>query len=228
MKFFDAEVIGHRGAKGRAQENTRSAFEWAINFGLQWVETDIRKSKDGKLVICHDSHLDGHHIAKTMKSDLLTLSQGKILELEELLDLFSPKLKFNLEIKDPSCLESVLGEVNRRNLWEDSFISSFHHPILLQGKQRYPQGRFAPLIASRPVSIKAFMQDFQGFNRIVADSDFVDFEMIETCRSLDVELFLFNVHDPELAKHMIQSGVRAIIVDRPDLFSGKNSGGVQS
>src|SRR6476469_1921058 len=51
-------VIGHRGGKALAPENTLAAFRNAIKLGADYVEVDVRATKDGRLVIMHDSSVD--------------------------------------------------------------------------------------------------------------------------------------------------------------------------
>ena len=40
--------IGHRGARAYEAENTLSSFERAIELGVDAVELDVRRTKDGK------------------------------------------------------------------------------------------------------------------------------------------------------------------------------------
>ncbi len=51
-------MIGHRGARFEAPENTIPGFQYALNLGLQAVEFDIRMTSDGALVIIHDATVD--------------------------------------------------------------------------------------------------------------------------------------------------------------------------
>ena len=50
--------IGHRGTRTNSDENTIEAFEKALEFGANCIEFDVRKTKDEKVVILHDSKLD--------------------------------------------------------------------------------------------------------------------------------------------------------------------------
>ena len=52
--FLDNGVTAHRGFSGKYPENTLQAFEQAIKLGADWLECDIYKSSDGKLVVIHD------------------------------------------------------------------------------------------------------------------------------------------------------------------------------
>jgi glycerophosphoryl diester phosphodiesterase len=56
-KFLDGSRITlgcHRGDRKNFPENTMSAFRAAVDLGLDAIETDIRMTKDGHLVIMHD------------------------------------------------------------------------------------------------------------------------------------------------------------------------------
>ena len=50
-------IIGHRGAKGIAPENSLSGFKKAVELGIDGVELDVHLTKDGKLVVIHDMNL---------------------------------------------------------------------------------------------------------------------------------------------------------------------------
>lgn len=47
-------LAAHRGDKFRFPENTMPAFKAAVDFGVDMIETDIRMTKDGELVLIHD------------------------------------------------------------------------------------------------------------------------------------------------------------------------------
>ncbi|MFE5398994.1 glycerophosphodiester phosphodiesterase family protein [Streptomyces sp. NPDC056568] len=50
-------VIAHRGASGYAPENTLAAVDKAAELGIRWVENDVQRTKDGRLVVLHDNSL---------------------------------------------------------------------------------------------------------------------------------------------------------------------------
>jgi len=51
----DAMVIAHRGAAGKAPENTMASIRQAIEDGTDWIEIDVQETADGKVVVVHDS-----------------------------------------------------------------------------------------------------------------------------------------------------------------------------
>ncbi|MEU2789178.1 glycerophosphodiester phosphodiesterase family protein [Streptomyces sp. NPDC007100] len=50
-------TIAHRGASAYAPENTLAAVDAAADLGITWVENDVQRTKDGELVILHDTSL---------------------------------------------------------------------------------------------------------------------------------------------------------------------------
>ncbi|MFF7963890.1 glycerophosphodiester phosphodiesterase [Streptomyces sp. NPDC007903] len=50
-------VVAHRGASAYAPENTLSSIDKAAKLGFSWVENDVQRTKDGKLVVIHDDSL---------------------------------------------------------------------------------------------------------------------------------------------------------------------------
>ncbi|MEV5320957.1 glycerophosphodiester phosphodiesterase family protein [Streptomyces sp. NPDC052687] len=50
-------VIAHRGASGHAPENTLAAVDKAAELGVEWVENDVQRTRDGELVVIHDDSL---------------------------------------------------------------------------------------------------------------------------------------------------------------------------
>lgn len=64
------KLIGHRGARGEAPENTLGGFRYLRDLGVLAVELDIQVSADGELVVIHDGFLERS-----------TLSTGQVHEL---------------------------------------------------------------------------------------------------------------------------------------------------
>ena len=72
-------VIAHRGASAYAPENTMAAFKKAAEIGAPEVETDVRFTKDGKLLLFHDQTLDRTTNGSGLPSDF-TLEELRRLD----------------------------------------------------------------------------------------------------------------------------------------------------
>lgn len=102
MSLFAIKTIGHRGSL-YGVENTEIAFINGVNNGFDGLECDIRTTRDGKFVICHDEDLKrlGHDSVKIAENDeafLLSLPlkqkrsdgntyEGKLCTLGHFLDI---------------------------------------------------------------------------------------------------------------------------------------------
>lgn len=102
------KVIAHRGASAYALENSREALILAWRQGADWVEMDVRATRDGKLIIMHDPTLDRTttHCGFVAHFTWAELSQVKLrngeplLSLEEALELLQGRVQVYLDIKD--------------------------------------------------------------------------------------------------------------------------------
>lgn len=104
-------VIAHRGDWRNAPENSLQAIQNSIEIGVDMVEIDIRETKDGQLVLMHDSSIDRTTNGKGAVKDwtlenlkTLNLVDGsgsvtahKIPTLEEVLLLSKDKILINLD-----------------------------------------------------------------------------------------------------------------------------------
>ena len=54
----DILVCGHRGDRVWGRENTMGAFRMAVEAGVDMVETDVRMTADGALILMHDAAVD--------------------------------------------------------------------------------------------------------------------------------------------------------------------------
>ena len=52
------KVIGHRGAKAYAPENTLASIHAAADLSIEWVEVDVKLTKDSMAIIFHDEELE--------------------------------------------------------------------------------------------------------------------------------------------------------------------------
>ena len=90
MTYTGPMRIAHRGVAQKAPENTEGAFQAAVDAGYEGIELDIRLSKDGEVVVCHDSHFSrltvGHptrysirHLADMTWEDLPPFTENESL-----------------------------------------------------------------------------------------------------------------------------------------------------
>lgn len=153
------QIVAHRGYSGAYPENTLSAFAGAYACGAKTVEFDVRKTKDGQLVIYHDDtleKLDGTDktIADYTYEELLQLDAGewygrefrleRIPTLDQTLDLLqSTNMRMFCELKDigddPEFVAAVYDRFVQYGLLDKTIFLSFNYDYLMQIKEIDPE-----------------------------------------------------------------------------------------
>ncbi|MDB5169627.1 MAG: glycerophosphodiester phosphodiesterase [Candidatus Saccharibacteria bacterium] len=96
------KIIGHRGAMGIAPENTLEAFQKAIDCQVDTIETDVRLTSDGKLVLVH-KHLPVElgrplRIAQTPYDEVMR-HDDRIITLEQAIAFIDRRVRLMVEVK---------------------------------------------------------------------------------------------------------------------------------
>jgi glycerophosphoryl diester phosphodiesterase len=107
------QIYAHRGASGAFPENTIEAFQWAIDLGVDGIETDVRCTSDDVPILSHDQTLLR---AFGLDRDVQNLTRAELRScapwvptLEELLTLAGSRVHLNVEIKQTGIERAVLG-----------------------------------------------------------------------------------------------------------------------
>ena len=141
------KVIAHRGANREALENSRAAYERAIDGGASRIELDVQLSRDGHAVIMHDDRL-GHtvdvkgFISSFDRKDLakMRLKNGEPLPfLDEIVDEFADRIELNIEIKgrNQNLAETVARICNDHGRLDAFVVSSFEAEPLIHLKDHH-------------------------------------------------------------------------------------------
>jgi glycerophosphoryl diester phosphodiesterase len=222
-------IVAHRGASRLATENTRAAFEAAITPGVDFIETDVRRTVDGILVLHHDPDAFGEPIAQSTFHNLLQLSRAKNSDLttfEELLTLARGRIKLDIELKEAGYEEEVVARLRIGGMRDDDFvITTFLDDSLRRFKALYPAARCGLLIEENrdtptPSDNQGLME---RLNRTTADfvaakASLVSLVFAEQLWKQGYPIWVWTVDDPEqIAKFQRLPGVQAVITNRPDL-----------
>lgn len=136
-RAVNARVIAHRGAHNHRSgiiENTRAAFQRALDYGCWGIELDIQATGDGVLVVNHDPNLSrlwGHHV-KIADLSFAELRQRcpDIPSLEEVVQDFGKKMHLFIELKVHFNSESQLrAQLSGLAPVEDYHLLSLDEPI---------------------------------------------------------------------------------------------------
>lgn len=115
-------VIAHRGAHQNAPENSLMAYRKAIEMGCDFVEIDLRKTRDNRFVSVHNETIDAYFEDRKGKVKDFTLAELKQIPLaknntgpepqyiptfEEILELCKDQIGIYLDVKEPDIKNQV-------------------------------------------------------------------------------------------------------------------------
>ncbi len=131
------EIVVHRGANALAPENTWPSAEAALRYGADWIEVDVRPSKDGVLFNLHDATLDRTTngtglLADMLSEDVRRLDAGswfdpqyaglQVPTIGEMLDSLRGRAGVFFDVKRGTPIASLVSLVREKGFAHRSFF----------------------------------------------------------------------------------------------------------
>ncbi|MGZ4789207.1 MAG: glycerophosphodiester phosphodiesterase [Terriglobales bacterium] len=205
-------LLGHRGARKYAPENTINAFECAIHDGCDGFELDVRLTSDLQSVVCHDPKFCGVPIARTTYQKLFEAASKKrkqISILERILG-FGECAFLNIEVKVSGAEELLIALLEQYPPKHGVIVSSFlPHVIerLHELTTDVPLGLICQsrrqLARYRDLPIEAVM-----LHRALMTP-----KLFEELKSANKQVFVWTVNSAREMKKFAEMGVDGIISD---------------
>lgn len=150
-------AFAHRGFAPGGAENTLEAFAAAHRLGFGYLETDVRATKDGVLVVFHDEDLsrltgDPRKVADCTAAELslLRVAGEPLPTFDQLLRAF-PRAHFNVDVKDAGSAALLADAVRRHGAHERVLVASFSARRRRTVQRLYSGGpRPVPALAASP------------------------------------------------------------------------------
>jgi len=124
--------IGHRGTLVDYDENTLEAFDIAIKSGANCIELDVRRTKDSRLIVFHDSTFtrttNGKGALKNLtyndvKNLRTKIRNQQIPLLEEFIDYIADKMQFIIHLKDEGMEKEIFSLIAKNGVLMNCIIS---------------------------------------------------------------------------------------------------------
>ena len=220
----------HRGASEYAPENTLSAFYLGLLQGANGIETDVRKTKDGVLILFHDDTLDRVSDGSGNVSDftleelkevkiygnITTGFYDRIVTLREFLEKFSHyDIKFAIELKGEDVEAETLEMVKKFGIMDKTTFTSFRYPYIKKIKELDPSARVGWLTSSTDDEVITRLQEIGG-EEIAPRAKLVTQELMEKWRQAGLGVRAWGVSDVALMQDMCHLGVDGMTVNFPD------------
>ena len=229
--FQNPTVMAHRELSADAPENTLYAFSDAISVGADFIELDVQQTRDGVLVVMHDSNLKrttgvNKDIWDVDYADIQNLDAGswfdpayanaRIPTLEETLQFVDKRARLNIEIKPTKhgsdTLEQDVAELITQYQYTDAcYVTSFSYSSLKKVKEVNPEIRTGYLMSvayGQFYSLK--YADAFSLNKV-----FVTSQVVNAAHQQGKQIFAWTVNSMSEVRSLCNLHVDSIITDDP-------------
>jgi glycerophosphoryl diester phosphodiesterase len=227
----DIIIVAHRGAAGKAPENTLAAVRQAVEDGTDWVEIDVQETADGEVVVIHDSDFmklagvdlkvrDGT-LQQIRSIDVGSwfdpaFSTERVPTLEEVLETTRGKARVVIELKyygfDEQLEQRVVDIVEQTARTADVAIMSLKYDGIRKVRTLRPDWVIGLLSARAIGDLTTLDSDFLAVNTGMATSGFV-----RRAGSAGKQVLVWTVNDPLTVSRMMSLGIDGVITDEPEM-----------
>lgn len=230
-------IIGHRGARGEAPENTLGGFQYIHDLGIRAVEFDVRQLKDHELIIMHDDNMlrttgIDQALYPLNSTELDSYNQAHIWLDWEMQS--TPTLRQALQImQDFEHLEvevkavQTQAEAERltqhltqqlRDFEQSAVITSFDLKILQALQDQHSTFKRGLLIEDdiQHLAIEQALKydccQIGWMNQLATD------DLLKATQQANLAISVWTVNDIERAKHLRDCGIDGLITDFPKMM----------
>ena len=233
------QIFAHRGANREAAENTRTAFDRALAYPIDGIETDIQLTRDGVTVLWHDRFLDklGLKGKRIDDFDLVELQEMDfaahfaeaekpegVMSLHEFLDAYRTRCRLLLEIKNRAWERPERHEAKVRQTLElvgdaddGVLVSSFNLGSLIYAHRIAPQ--FPLVFNLEPEHDAAYAREVLAahpfLHGLCVHIDTLHESMVDVVRERGKRIAVYTCNSDEEIVRALALGVDILISDLP-------------
>jgi glycerophosphoryl diester phosphodiesterase len=244
LRAYRPLSVAHRGHSIEYPENTLEAYRKAIELGIEMIECDVNITRDGKLVMMHDSTLNrtttgtGKVSASTWE-EIQRLDAGskfkpefagvKVPSTEETLWLYKETGTLScIEVKGEDDEESnhvalaLLELMIKHDMLDRAFMSSYHHEALKLAKSKCSELLLAPerLPDDAPADPPEALRQAQLFSAPVLQHQYTVLtqEVVDVLHENDIAVWSWSTTDEDSMVFSINLGTDALMGDDAKLM----------
>lgn len=227
-KYKDGFVnYAHRGASEYLPENTLLSFYTGIFMGANGIETDVRRTKDGTLVLFHDKTLervtgDPRLVEECTLAELMELDvkkdgyTDKIAVLEDFLQKFAFRdITFAIELKGEGVEKDTADLLRKYGLEKKAVITSFKLDYIKNFIAYAPEFEFGLLTKEVTPEIETELLSL-GATEICPRATLMTAEDVARWHSMGLRVRGWGVKDEEVMKYACECGVDGMTCNFPD------------
>ena len=236
--------VAHRGHSIAYPENTLEAYRKAIELGVEMIECDVNITRDGKLVMIHDSTLDrttsgSGRVSAASWEEIRGLDAGgkfkpeftgvRVPSSEETLLLYKETGTLScFEVKGADADESnriALGLVElfvKHDMLDKAFLSSYDHGALHLAKSKCPELLVGPerLPDDAPADPPEALRQAKDFDAPVLQHQYtvLTADVVRTLHENDIAVWSWSTTDEASMVFSIELGADALMGDDVELM----------
>jgi len=205
-------LLGHRGARRAAPENTLRAFDLALDHGCDGFEFDIRRTADAECVVCHDARYGDMEVGKSPLAALR--AGGEFPSLVEVISRYASRAFLDLELKVIGLEEAVVELVAQ--LGPDRCVLSSFLPDGLQRLRRLNSQLPSGLIFDRIRTLADWHQ--LPISHVIAEQSLVSRALVDEAHAEGKQVFVWTVNRADAMRRLRDWEVDGIISDDTELL----------
>ncbi|HMA86760.1 MAG TPA: glycerophosphodiester phosphodiesterase family protein [Desulfosalsimonadaceae bacterium] len=233
-------IIAHRGAMAEAPENTRAAFEKALDYPIDGIELDVQLSRDGVAVIFHDASLKKINgtrrpVSAYTYSELCRMDWGAwfspvfagepILTLEETLEKYGRQTRLLIEIKTDGAsgdrtsnrvlahtVVDLMTAVLPPQLIEKMMVLSFDPDIIATAMRRAPHLTYALNLKTEKFPRRDWPVRLYAASLPIHK---MNTRFVANCQSSELRVMTYSCNTETLVDKALGVGVGVIMTDDP-------------
>lgn len=214
-------TLGHRGYHAQLPENTLEAFAAALALGADGIETDVRLSRDGQLVLLHERLTPQGHLVKDLTHAQLEQCWGHAIPtLAQALHTWRD-IHWDIELKTPEVLDGVVRLLRQFPAREHFLVTAFDHCLM----RRCAESLTVPtglLMYCRPLNSVEFFAAVtrcpQHLRSIIWGYELLDHHLVAEAVAHGLENWVFDVSTEEEHQACKAADLVGVITDHPQLM----------
>ncbi len=232
-------MVAHRGDSAEFPENTCAAFASALAAGVDGIELDVRLSRDGIPMICHDDNLarfggTTRSLRKLSAAQISTVDVGswkhprfaaeRVPTLDEVLVQCRHTTLF-IELKATGgrgrtayhrhLVRAVAATIAKRGASKRVRILCFDSGVLAEVARVAPHLPRVRNCERLPKNIARWLADQPGLYAACFDRRILSTVAVDTCHAHGVQVFSWSANAAAAADRLVRLGVDGILSDRP-------------
>ncbi|MGH7762949.1 MAG: glycerophosphodiester phosphodiesterase [Candidatus Dormibacteraceae bacterium] len=224
-------ISAHRGGAITAGQTAAQRYEHAVTLGADYVEFDVRKTKDGVSMICHDDcTVSGRPIRAFAYHDLTEELGGEALTFDDLLDVVAGRAGLQLDLKETGYEAEI---VNRAlAVSPAALVITGGDEVVRAVKEQFPRLRAGLSLGDELTGASPWKRLRVRLGEILprrrlerCHADFVAvhhqlaaLNVLHYCERHNVPAWVWTVdEEPAIARFIADDRVAALITNRPDV-----------